>query len=69
LLLGYCAGELTAGEERALFQAAAHNQDLFDQLMEAEAVRHALGFPEERQRGERGAAGSRKLESIHLCWW
>jgi hypothetical protein len=50
LLLGYSAGELTASEERALFEAAAHDQDLFDQLMEAEAVRHALSFPEERHR-------------------
>ena len=50
LLLGYSAGELTADEERALFEAAARDQDLFDQLMEAEAVRHALSFPEERQR-------------------
>ena len=50
LLLGYSVGELTADEERTLFEAAAHNQDLFDQLMEAESVRHALGFPEERQR-------------------
>src|SRR6185369_11835412 len=50
LLLGYSAGELTAPEERALFEAAAQDQDLFDQLMEAEAVRHALSFPEERHR-------------------
>jgi hypothetical protein len=50
LLLGYSAGELTADEERVLLEAAAHNQDLFDQLMEAEAVRHSLSFPDERQR-------------------
>src|SRR5258708_15154866 len=50
LLLGYSAGDLTAEEERALFEAAAHDQDLFDQLMEAEGVRHALSFPEERHR-------------------
>jgi hypothetical protein len=50
LLLGYSAGELTAEEERALFEAAADDQGLFDQLMEAEAVRHALSFPEQRQR-------------------
>ncbi len=50
LLLGYSAGELTADEENALFEAAAHDQDLFDQLMEAETVRHALSFPEERRR-------------------
>ena len=50
MLLGYSAGELTAQEERRLFEAAAQDQDLFDQLMEAEAVRHALSFPEERQR-------------------
>ena len=28
LLLGYSAGELTATEERALFEAAARDQDL-----------------------------------------
>jgi hypothetical protein len=50
LLLGYSAGELTPEEVNALFEAAAHDQDLFDQLMEAESVRHALSFPEERQR-------------------
>jgi hypothetical protein len=50
LLLGYSAGELTAEEENALFEAAARDQDLFDQLMEAETVRHALSFPEERRR-------------------
>ena len=52
LLLGYSAGELTAEEENALFEAAAHDQDLFDQLMEAETVRHALSFPEERRRAD-----------------
>jgi hypothetical protein len=50
LLLGYCAGELTAEEERTLLEAAAHDQQLFDQLMEADALRHALSFPEERER-------------------
>src|SRR5437899_6914249 len=50
MLLGYSAGELTAEEERALFEAAARDQDLFDQLMEAETVRHALSFPDERLR-------------------
>lgn len=50
LLLGYSAGELSAEEELALLEAAAHDQDLFDQLMEAEAMPHALSFPDERQR-------------------
>jgi len=50
LLFGYCARELTAEEERALFEAAALDQDLFDQLAEAERVRSALDNPEERQR-------------------
>jgi hypothetical protein len=50
LLLGYSAGELTMEERGALFQAAAVNQDLFDQLMDAEAMRHALTFAEQRQR-------------------
>jgi hypothetical protein len=50
LLLAFSAGELSAEEERSLFEAAARDQDLFDQLMEAESLRHALSFPEERQR-------------------
>jgi hypothetical protein len=50
LLLGYCAGELTAAEERALFEAAAVDQNLFDQLAEADRLRHGLSFPEERRR-------------------
>ena len=57
LLLGYSAGELTAEEERALFEAAARDQDLFDQLMEAETLRHALSVPEERRAGRRCLAG------------
>jgi hypothetical protein len=50
LLLGYSAGELTAEEQAALFQAAAVDQDLFDQLMDAEGIRHTLTFSEQRQR-------------------
>jgi hypothetical protein len=50
MLLGYSVGELTADEECVLFEAAARDQDLFDQLMEAESVRHVLSFPEERER-------------------
>ena len=50
LLLAFSAGELSAAEERTLFEAAAQDQDLFDQLMEAESLRHALSFPGERQR-------------------
>jgi hypothetical protein len=50
LLLGYTAGELTPAEERVLFEAAATDQDLFDQLAEADRLRHALCFPEERER-------------------
>lgn len=50
LLLGYSAGDLNPEEERVLLEAAAQDQRLFDQVMEAEAVRHALSFPEERSR-------------------
>lgn len=50
LLLGYSAGELNAQEERALFEAAASDQELFDLLMDADSLRHALSVPEERQR-------------------
>jgi hypothetical protein len=50
LLLGYTAGELSPAEERRLLEAAAADQDLFDHLVEADAVRHALSDPEERLR-------------------
>lgn len=50
LLLAFTAGELSREQELALFEAAAVDQNLFDQLMEAERLRHALGFPEERRR-------------------
>ena len=50
LLLGYSAGELTAEERAALFQAAAADQELYDQLMDAEGIRNALTFSEQRQR-------------------
>ncbi len=50
LLLGYTAGELTADQERALLEAAAHDQELFDQVMEADSLRGALSHPEERSR-------------------
>jgi hypothetical protein len=50
LLLGHTAGELTAEQEQALFESAAADQDLFDQLMEADALRAALAVPEQRRR-------------------
>ena len=50
LLLAYSAGELTPDEQCALFEAAAHDQDLFDHLMEADALRESLELPEERAR-------------------
>jgi hypothetical protein len=50
LLLAYSAGDLTADEERSLLEAAAADQDLFDLLMDAEALRHALADPEQRTR-------------------
>jgi len=50
LLLGYSTGELTAAEEHTLFEGAASNQELFDLLMDADTLRHALSVPEERQR-------------------
>ncbi|HKE25659.1 MAG TPA: hypothetical protein VKB88_25045 [Bryobacteraceae bacterium] len=50
LLLGHTAGELTAEQEKTLLEAAAADQDLFDQVMEADALREALAVPEERRR-------------------
>ena len=57
LLLSYCAGELTPGEERALFEAAAADQDLFNQLTEAERLRH----------GPRQQRPSRAAEQEQRC--
>jgi hypothetical protein len=50
LLLGHSVGELTEEQRRALLEAAASDQDLFDQLMQADALRAALAIPEERRR-------------------
>ena len=49
-LLSYTAGELSEDEQRRLFEAAAQDQDLFDQLMEAEEMRLALSVPELQDR-------------------
>lgn len=50
LLLGHTAGELTAEQEQTLCQAAAADQDLFDRLMEADALRATLAVADERRR-------------------
>jgi len=50
LLLGHTAGELTPDQRRALFERAAADQDLFDELMDADALREALADPAERRR-------------------
>jgi hypothetical protein len=50
LLLAHTTGELTDAQRRALFEAAAHDQELFDLLLESDALRHALERPEERAR-------------------
>jgi hypothetical protein len=50
LLNGYIAGRLTPEEERTLFESASTEQELFDLLMEAEAVRDALSSPEQQNR-------------------
>jgi len=50
LLVGYSAGRLNPEEERSLFAAAAADQELFNELMEAEALRSAFSAPGERER-------------------
>ena len=50
LLLGHAGGDLSAAQEHALLEAAAVDQDLFDQLMDADAIRSALAEPQERAR-------------------
>ena len=49
-LLGHTTGELTAEQERLLHEAAAADQELFEDLAEADALRAALVAPEERRR-------------------
>jgi len=66
LLLSYVAGELNATEERTLFEAAAADQDLFDRLAEAERIRHALSFPEERQRAREVLQAWERTEAMPL---
>src|SRR5262245_44023062 len=50
LLLRYCSEQLTLDEERDLFLLASADQDAFNQLMEAEALRDALSSEENRNR-------------------
>jgi len=50
LLFEYGAGKLTPEEEGTLFEAAASNQELFNEVMEAEALRSAFLEPGERER-------------------
>src|SRR6266496_6466876 len=59
LLPRYCSGQLTPDEERSLLLSAAADQDIFDQLMEAEVLRDALNSPELRNylRGALSSAG------------
>jgi hypothetical protein len=48
LLGGYATGTLTAEEQRALFEAALTDQELFDALAREEALRDALSDPAAR---------------------
>ncbi|HUE01442.1 MAG TPA: hypothetical protein VMR62_17855 [Bryobacteraceae bacterium] len=50
LLLGHTTGEWTAEQEKAICEAAAADQDLFDQLVEADTLRATLAQPEQRHR-------------------
>ncbi|MGC2658638.1 MAG: hypothetical protein WA324_11840 [Bryobacteraceae bacterium] len=48
LLICFCTGRLTAEQRYTLLTRAASDQGIFDQLMEAEALRDALVSPEQR---------------------
>jgi hypothetical protein len=48
LLGGYATGTLTAEEQRALYQAALEDQELFDALAREEALREVLSDPSAR---------------------
>jgi hypothetical protein len=48
LLGGYATGTLTAEEQRALFEAALEDQELFDWLVREQALRDLLGDPAAR---------------------
>jgi hypothetical protein len=45
LLGGYAAGALTPAEQRALFEAALHDQELFDELAREQPLKEALDDP------------------------
>ena len=50
LLAHYATGGLTEVEKKALFTAALTDQNLFDRLMDEEALREAIELPGARQR-------------------
>jgi hypothetical protein len=50
LLLGHASGDLTPEQQQELLQAAAADQDVFDDLMEVDGLKHALSRAEERKR-------------------
>ena len=50
LLAEYATGGLSEEERKALFAAALQDQELFDQLMEEEALREAIELPGARNR-------------------
>ena len=50
ILGGYATNTLTEGEKRQLFEAALHDQPLFDALADEEALKVLLADPDSRQR-------------------
>jgi len=67
LLGGYATGTLTAEEQRALFEAALQDQELFDALAREQALRELLGDP--AARAQLLMAVDEAPAPWHRRWW
>src|SRR6266404_4338951 len=65
LLGGYATGNLTAEEQRLLFEAALDDQELFDALAEEQALKDVFDDPVSRERVRLAVAAAPRARG----WW
>src|SRR5258708_37632251 len=65
LLGGYATGNLSAEEQRLLFEAALDDQELFDALAEEQALKDVLDDPVSRERVRLAVAAALRARG----WW
>ena len=65
LLGGYATGSLTEDEQRVLFEAALKDQQLFDELMEEQALKEAIESPGARER----LLAALRTTNPPRAWW